>query len=189
MQLECGASRTRVSNLGRVRSVFGIITEGYKRRDGYREAGINGKTRSVHILVAKAFLPPPPSDEHTEVTHKDGDPANNRADNLAWVTRSDITQHSFDTNADRKSSAPKQSKPVLGRRHGSEEEWVEFDSGNAAAQALGLKSGGVSNCCLGKAKRAGEYEFKWAPLAEDQHDRPGEVWRDVKLESTRVNAE
>ena len=33
----------------------------------------------------------------------------------------------------------------------------------------------------GKVKRAGEYEFKWAPLAEDQHDRPGEVWREVQL--------
>ena len=44
-----------------------------------------------------------------------------------------------------------------------------------------VKPGGVSACCSGKTKRAGEYEFKWAPLAEDQHDRPGEEWRAVQL--------
>ena len=34
----------------------------------------------------------------------------------------------------------------------------------------------------GARKRAGEYEFKWAPPAEDQHDRPGEEWREVQLD-------
>ena len=58
---------------------------------------------------------------------------------------------------------------------------MEYKSTAAAARALGLKPGGVSNCCHGKAKRAGDYEFKWAPLAEDQHDRPGEEWREVQL--------
>ena len=60
-----------------------------------------------------------------QVMHIDGDPANNRADNLGWVTRSENRRHASDTNAKRKSGAPKKSKPVLGRRHGSEEEWVE----------------------------------------------------------------
>ena len=34
----------------------------------------------------------------------------------------------------------------------------------------------------GARKRAGEYEFKWAPPAEDQHDRPGEEWREGQLD-------
>jgi hypothetical protein len=67
---------------------------------------------------------------------------------------------------------------VLGRRHGSEEEWVEYESANAATRALGLSSGSVSNCCRGEQKRAGDNEFKRA--AEDQHDRPGEEWREVQ---------
>ena len=171
----------QVSNLGRVRMPNGIITEGSKHRSGYPNAKISGMTRSVHRLVAQAFLPPPPSEKHTQVNHIDRDPANNRAENLAWVTRSENIQHSNDTNADRKSIAPKRSKAVHGRKHGSEEEWVEYESVSAAARALELKQGGVSNCCLGKAKRAGGYEFKWAPLAEDQHDRPGEEWRDVAV--------
>ena len=182
MRLGGAVRRTpQVSNLGRVRAATGIITEGSETPFGYRQASVNGKTHLVHRLVAKAFLPPPPSEKHTQVMHIDGDPANNRADNLGWVTRSENRRHASDTNAKRKSGAPKKSKPVLGRRHGSEEEWVEYASVSAAARALGLKQGSVSACCRGKTKRTGEYEFEWAPPAEDQHDRPGEEWREVLL--------
>eukprot|EP00964_Phaeocystis_antarctica_P038409 scaffold21976_cov56-Phaeocystis_antarctica.AAC.8 len=184
VQLECGASR-RVSNLGRVRTANGIITEGSEASSGYMRVSIKGKNHAVHRLVAQAFLPPLPSEKHTQVKHKDGDPANNRAYNLEWVTRSENVRHSQDTNAERKSNAPKQSKPVLGRRHGSEGEWVEYESGSAAARALGVDPGNVASCCRGRQKRAGDYEFKLAPLAEDQHDKPGEEWRDVKLESSK----
>ena len=140
----------QVSNLGRVRSALGIVTEGSEASSGYRNAQIGVKGHLVHRLVAQAFLPPPPSEAHTQVNHKDGDPANNHADNLEWVTPSQNNQHSYDTNAERKSSAPKKSKPVLGRRHGSEEEWVEYDSASAAARELELKPGSVSACCRGK---------------------------------------
>jgi hypothetical protein len=103
-----GAARRtpQVSNLGRVCTGNGIVTEGSERTTGYMTAGINGKKHYVHRLVAQAFLPPPPSEKHTQVNHTDGDPANNRADNLAWVTPSENTQHSYDTNAERKSYAP-----------------------------------------------------------------------------------
>ena len=125
-----------------------------------------GRVNMARGMVTEA------SEKLTQVNHS--------ADNLA-CTPSENTQHSHDTNAKRKSGASKRSKPVLGRRYGSEEEWVEYASGNAAALALGVHAGGVRSCCRGKAKRAGEYEFKWAPLAEDQHDRPGEEWRAVQL--------
>ena len=125
-----------------------------------------GRVNMARGMVTEA------SEKLTQVNHS--------ADNLA-CTPSENTQHSHDTNAKRKSGASKMSKPVRGRRHGSEGEWVEYESTAAAARALGLKQGSVSACCRGKVKRAGEYEFKWAPLAEDQHDRPGEVWREVQL--------
>ena len=44
----------------------------------------------------------------------------------------------------------------------------------------------VRACCRGRQKRTGEYEFKLAPLAEDQHDKPGEVWWDVQLQSGKA---
>ena len=85
------------------------------------------------------------------------------------------------TNVERKSNAPKRSKAVLGRRKDSEDEWVEYESINAAARALGLSSGAVSACCHEKLKQTGGYVFKFAPQGDDQKDLPGEVWRDVVL--------
>ena len=87
VQLECGASR-RVSNHGRVITARGIKTEGSEHPSGHRKTSINGKAHYVHRLVAKAFLEPPPSEKHTIVNHIDGDRANNRPENLKWVTRS-----------------------------------------------------------------------------------------------------
>ncbi len=45
------------------------------------------RTALVHQLVAKAFVPNP--HHYTDVIHKDGNPLNNRADNLEWVTHSE----------------------------------------------------------------------------------------------------
>ena len=65
---------------------------------------------------------------------------------------------------------------------------MEYASGEAAARALGVNGGSVRSCCSGERKRAGEYEFKWAPLAADQHDRPGEEWREVQLADAESGA-
>lgn len=45
----------------------------------------------VHVLVAHAFLGPCPPDH--EVNHKDGDKANNRWDNLEYLTHAENMQH------------------------------------------------------------------------------------------------
>jgi hypothetical protein len=45
------------------------------------------KQRPVHQLVLEAFVGPRP--ENCEVRHLDGDPSNNRLDNLAWGTKAE----------------------------------------------------------------------------------------------------
>lgn len=44
------------------------------------------KREYVHRLVAQVFLPPPASEQHYQVCHKDGDAINARSDNLRWDT-------------------------------------------------------------------------------------------------------
>lgn len=48
----------------------------------------------VHRLVADAFVDGK-SDERNQVNHKDGNPENNSADNLEWVSQSENMLHSF----------------------------------------------------------------------------------------------
>lgn len=61
--------------------------------DGYLRTQIAGKTRLVHRVVAKAFLPEDPNREF--VNHKDGNKANNSVDNLEWSTRSENMYHAY----------------------------------------------------------------------------------------------
>ncbi|EEL5265788.1 hypothetical protein GMF57_12335 [Salmonella enterica] len=48
---------------------------------------VNGarKRMAVHVLVAKEYLPPRPSESH-QIRHLDGNKLNNSASNLAWGT-------------------------------------------------------------------------------------------------------
>lgn len=53
----------------------------------------NGRRISMgfHVLVCEAFHGPRPTG--FQVAHLDGNPANNRADNLAWVTPKENAKH------------------------------------------------------------------------------------------------
>jgi len=90
-----------VSNMGRVASrKFGKwrIMSTSKLACGYWAVNFyeNGRIKAmlVHRLIALAFAGNPPTPAY-QVNHKDGDKANNRADNLEWVTASGNKNHSL----------------------------------------------------------------------------------------------
>lgn len=80
------------SSHGRIRNAkSGRILAGWLNEDGYRRvtASVDGKRKSpyVHRLVAEVFYDPCPED--LQVRHLDGDPANNRIENLLYGTGSE----------------------------------------------------------------------------------------------------
>lgn len=87
-----------VSNLGRVKRVTppgprllaGGLRGGYRRVSIY----IDGQQtrKSIHVMVAEAFIGPRP--EGMSVCHNDGNPLNNRLDNLRYDTHSANIQDS-----------------------------------------------------------------------------------------------
>ena len=154
----------KVSSLGRFEDSRGIVKTPIPEEDGYVRVGVNGKLHRIHILIAKAF-DLPRREGQNEVNHKDGNPSNNRLDNLEWATPGENMRHSYATNENRRSSAG----PVEGRRLGADE-WVWYPSQGAAAEALGVYQGGISRCCRKPGNQTGGYEFRKVEEEEEAEE-------------------
>lgn len=74
-----------------VRERRGVKTRGYAQVGVVDDAGVR-KTRTVHRLVALAFLGPPHSDR-SEVNHINGIKTDNRIENLEWTDHAGNAAH------------------------------------------------------------------------------------------------
>ena len=176
-----------VSSHGRINfSKTRRVSFGRVRKDGYLITHIKLGSKShyrdelVHRLVAASFLDRPPSPDHSQINHKDGNKSNNAVENLEYVTPAENMAHRF---ACQKGGNPL-SKAVLSRAYGTKEEWTHHPSQKHAEETLGLNHRSVSACARGLQKQTQGYEFR---LAEPEPDvveiLPGEVWCDVELEA------
>ena len=91
-----------VSNMGRVKSLKGSkerLLQTFANNKGYPRVALcyrgQDKRFLVSRLVAKAFCGNPDPINATTVDHIDGDPMNNRADNLRWMSLSDNIKEAF----------------------------------------------------------------------------------------------
>ena len=88
-----------VSNMGRIKSFYGIgekLLTPSVNKGGYMYVVLTNinkvrKSLKVHTLVAQAFLPNP--ENKPVVHHRDSNRANNRVDNLEWVTHRENTAY------------------------------------------------------------------------------------------------
>lgn len=170
--------RYQVSNLGRVKSLARETFTGVYMRQlpetvkipqkhnngNYRSVVLSkeGKktTRLIHRLVAEAFIPNP--DDKPEIDHKDGDPTNNNANNLRWVTHKE--NDNFPIHRQRLSEATKGCKSSqwgkFGKLHHNSIPVVRISLDGTvteyeclmAATRDGFNLNAVWNCCNGRAK-------------------------------------
>ena len=161
-----------MSSFGRCCSSRGIITPGFLNPSGYRFVKIAASNWPVHRLVILAFQGPPPDGLTWQVHHKDADKANNRLDNLEYVTQSQNMLQSY-ARGTGKNTGKAQSKPVAWRQLGSEA-WTACRSVKEAAQQLDLHGSSVSTACSRQASVKGfEFRFQEASVSV----LPGEEWR------------
>ena len=89
-----------VSNFGRLWSVprkhprsgrflrYWVTPKGYRK---FKIGGVVSVTRYIHALVLEAFVGPRP--EGMEAAHLNGDPSDNRVENLKWVSSEENKLH------------------------------------------------------------------------------------------------
>ena len=146
--------------------------------------GINLCKDSVHSrksmsrTVALAFIENTPQNwEELEVNHKDENPANNRVDNLEWMTHEqncnygNHNAHIAASNRGRKMTAEQRARMSELHKGRGVKAVVQYDrDGNviaeyesikAAAEALNIDPGNISSACRGYRPSAGGFLFTY----------------------------
>ena len=108
-------TKYQVSNLGNVRNTKrnNKLLVQCVDKYGYNYVCLSHKSkhyhRTIHTLVAKAFIPNP--DNKPQVNHKDGRKYHNYYKNLEWVTGKENVIHSYETGL--------HDNVAIGERHGN----------------------------------------------------------------------
>ena len=119
--------------------------------------------KSVHRLVAKAFIPNP--DNKNCVNHIDGDKSNNCVKNLEWVTHSENMVHAYRVLhiepflKNKKGRLCPTSKIILQIK--DDKIIAEFYGTGEAERITGINSGQIWKCCCGKQKESCGYKWKY----------------------------
>ena len=153
----------QVSNLGRVKSLnyrgskkekilaTNLERTGYVRTHLCKEG--QHKTIRIHRLVAEAFLPNP--DNKNCIDHINTNRADNRVENLRWVTH----EENCNNDLTRKNNG---NKAVCKRRKVMcIETGIIYELAMEAYRQTGVNQGNINRCCNGKGKRAGGYSWKY----------------------------
>lgn len=163
-----------VSNLGRIKSLrrphvpSDVIKKPQKTREGYLHIQLANKEIKkcvyIHRVVAEVFIPNP--DGKTQVNHKNGNPADNRVNNLEWCTTSENILHSF-AELGRQGSqigntganSPHHKGVMQYSKSGC---FVQkYDSIKQAAESAGVTSAAIIRACKNFEMSSGGYRWKY----------------------------
>lgn len=113
-----------------------------KNNRGYYHVVLGNKTKTIHRLVAEAYIDNP--DGKDTVDHIDGNPENNSVNNLQWLTQTE----------NRVKGKRKELCKIVCLDDGR-----EFDTQKECADFYGINKGNLNNVLRGKLKTTGGKRF------------------------------
>lgn len=155
-----GFPNYEVSDRGRVRNKATKHIRSFSYNHGYPQVDLypGQKTRTIHRLVADAFLGEHPG---MQVNHIDGNKKNNCLSNLEWCTSSENNQHAYDANL---RTPPKEKRVRI------VETGEAFRSITKCAEAISGDVQNVSACLNGKRATCNGFHFEY--VDEDSIAKP-----------------
>lgn len=144
--------------------VYSLKTHKYLKKrislDGYYTVEANNKRCRVSRLVAFTYLPTPPTTEHKEVYHINGNKLDNHHQNLKWATSSEVKIMNIRNNP---GMYDNQKKKVDKLDKNTGELLETYESLSDAARLTGFNKQNISKVCNGKVNSASG--FKWRFVA------------------------
>lgn len=175
----------------RILSAKSTASRPYKRVHLSKDGELEWK--SVHRMVAEAFVDNPRPDEYDIVNHLDNDPTNNCASNLEWTTYKGNMQHAAKQGrmkgqpANLAKAIESRKVPVIAiDKDGNE---YEFPSQAEAARRLNIRSSHIAAACRKEYgyKQVGGYEFRYADSERQKNAIPNRIGmtKEEQREATR----
>lgn len=116
------------------------------------------KIKSIHRLVAETYIPNPAN--LPCVNHKDENKVNNNVVNLEWCTYQYNNHYGRNKPVNNLNGYIANSKPVCQISTDGVTVAI-YVSGREAARRTGVQQANIVKCCLGKAKTAGGYQWRY----------------------------
>ena len=152
----------QISSNGQVKSLLtNKILIGDTNNLGYRRVTLYSPIKKrffIHRLVALHFCEG--YQDGLIVNHKDGDKANNKAENLEWVTHSENDLHAYKNNL-RKPQPCKFKHKVIAYDLNTKTIVKIYNNVEECAKDLKVARSNIYNCCNGKQKSCRGFKLQY----------------------------
>ena len=178
------------STLGRIKNIetHNILVPSLSGE--YQTVGVNKDTKTIHYLVALAFVPNP--DKKKTVDHKNRNRTDNRPENLEWATRKEQAANRKPVALERKQEIS--ARPVWRLDKDTNErieryislreatQWVFDNNLTKVKEFNGGQNLKTAICAVCRGKQGYAYNYKWTYCEDNVINHEGEIWKNIPPE-------